>query len=437
MHFAIFSVTDETRTQDNWFADVCRVVRLLARCSALILRYAAPCNLNWTQDEQLLPRFGEAVGRQFLNVGEGGGRRARAPDGAAEGHTVLAVVVCFEPHRPEHEVLPITLARLLRQSGVRALLIDNSESEAGRSYATRMADELGIELIRNESNIGVAAAHNIGLRKALSDGFDYALILDQDSELEEDTITRLVDAHRFLESKDLPVGAVGPAFSDPRSGFSFPFVSLRTLRMQRLEPAPGQAVECDLLISSGCLISARTLRSVGGMDERLFIDFVDIEWCLRARSLGWKLFGVADAHMRHTIGDRILRILGRSIPVHSPARNYYLVRNALLVARKPYLTWRWRAHLAYRIVGQLVLFTVFFPDRPARIRCMVRGFADGLLGRGGRLGAAGPQDAPYRSGPADSGVAADRAGPTSHANTARSKIASLGRPVDSSAPWPH
>ena len=69
------------------------------------------------------------------------------------------------------------------------------------------------------------------------------------------------------------------------------------------------------------------------MREDLFIDWVDIEWCLRAESQGLESYIVPSAIMMHSIGDDTVRVLGRDINLHSDLRNYYMVRNATYLLR--------------------------------------------------------------------------------------------------------
>jgi rhamnosyltransferase len=311
---------------------------------------------------------------------------ALRPQASATGQPapwILAVIVCYEPDR---DALLLLVERLRASPGVRALLVDNSELQSGRASTAAVGRLLGVSCVINSRNLGVAAAQNIGIADALYRDCEFVLLVDQDSIPAEDMIDRLVGAHRQLAADGRRVAAVGPAFEDPRCGVVFPFARLGRLRMQTFVPRAGQAVECDLLISSGCLLSTAALREVGNMDEGLFIDYVDIEWCQRARALGWQVFGVADARMHHTIGERVVRLFGRAIAIHSPVRHYYLMRNALLFARKPYLPSRWRLHLVYRVLGQLVLFGLLIPDRIERLHWMLRGVWDGVRGVVGRLG---------------------------------------------------
>jgi rhamnosyltransferase len=266
------------------------------------------------------------------------------------------------------------------------VIVDNSESEPGIASSAAVGVAYGCHVVRNARNLGVAEAQNIGIRFARSNGGRYALLLDQDSILDKDTLNTLVAEFESLRDRGERVAAVGASHVDPRNNSRYPFVRLRHVRMVKVWPEPGSSAECDMLISSGCLISLEALAEIGEMDGRLFIDYVDFEWCRRAVAKGYKVFAVADAQMHHTIGDHSFRALGRSFNLHGPVRQYYFIRNALLFMRQPYLTFRWRAHLAYRVAGQLALFGLFAPQRLRRTAWMLRGLFDGLRNRGGRLG---------------------------------------------------
>ena len=291
------------------------------------------------------------------------------------------MVVSYEPDR---DMLMQLVERLVGTAEV--LIVDNSESEAGVTSAAAVGRAYGCAVLRNPRNMGVAVAQNLGLRAARLRGFRYALLLDQDSYPEAGTIDVLVRSLESLRASGERVAAVGASHVDPRNGSRYPFVRLRRVRMRKVWPEAGTSIACDMLISSGCLIALDTLDDIGEMDADLFIDYVDFEWCRRAASKGYRVFAVADARMHHTIGDQSFCALGRSFNLHGPLRQYYFIRNALLFMRKPYLSLRWRAHLAYRVGGQLVLFSVFAPERVRRLGWMLRGLVDGLRGRAGRLG---------------------------------------------------
>jgi rhamnosyltransferase len=96
-------------------------------------------------------------------------------------------------------------------------------------------------------------------------------------------------------------------------------------------------INATFVIASGCLIRTEVLKEVGLMNGQLFIDYIDVEWSLRAKHFGFNVFITSRAKMAHTIGDNRVNILGRTISIHNPLRRYYLIRNSFYLLRLPYV----------------------------------------------------------------------------------------------------
>jgi rhamnosyltransferase len=295
---------------------------------------------------------------------------------------VLAVIVC---HEPQLEGLYGLVEKLCTTPKVSVVLVDNSEAQTGVETVAAVALDRNVELVQNGRNLGVAQAQNIGIARARSTGCTHVLLLDQDSALDGVNVERMLAAFWLLRLSGRKIAALGPSVVDPETMLPMDFVRLGRLRMKRLART-NEPVSCDMLISSGCLIAMDALAQVGPMDDGLFIDYVDMEWCTRARSTGYEVVGLPDVTMLHRLGECSMRVAGREVSVHTPTRSYYLVRNALLFARKAHLSWRWRAHLVYRAAGHVALFSMLLPNRVERTKWMLLGGWHGLIGRSGRLG---------------------------------------------------
>jgi rhamnosyltransferase len=316
-------------------------------------------------------------------LGQEGAHGDTAAQASANGLAqVLAVIVC---HEPEFEILDALVAQLRASGKVSVVLIDNSETASGMRLVGTVAARHRVDLVQNGRNLGVAEAQNIGIARAQDAGCTHVLLLDQDSALDAINVDRMLAAFWVLRLSGRRIAALGPSVVDPDTKLPMDFVRLGRLRMKRL-PRTTDPVSCDMLISSGCLIALDALAEVGPMDGALFIDYVDMEWCTRARTAGYEVVGLPDVTMLHRLGECSMRVAGRDISVHSPMRSYYLVRNALLFARKPHLTLRWRVHLIYRAAGHVGLFSVLLPRRVERLRWMLLGAWHGVLGRAGRVG---------------------------------------------------
>ena len=143
-----------------------------------------------------------------------------------------------------------------------------------------------------------------------------------------------------------------------------------------------------MLISSGCLIPLSVIDTIGEMDEDFFIDHIDTDWFLRAKSLGWQSYGVCDAVMEHTLGEKTFRVWWgrwRYLPLHQPFRYYYIYRNSLLLYRRKYPDLFWKQADIIRLVMMFLIFSFFGNQKLSNLRMILRGIKDGIAGKTGPL----------------------------------------------------
>lgn len=289
---------------------------------------------------------------------------------------VWAVVVTYHPD-------PVLLSRLLAALSpqvTRIVVVDNGSGNRD-ALAAVCNCVATVDLVLLDDNTGIARAQNVGLLHGLAAGASQVVLFDQDSLPEVDLVPRLQSALATLTARGARVGAVGANYA---GGRHTPFRRVRGpfIRQCACESAE-QMPRVDFLIASGCLIPAEVLRVVGTMKEELFIDYVDIEWSLRARTAGYVLHGVCSARMQHRPGDSHLSIAGRPVSLHAPLRRYYMFRNALWLYRQGWVPWRWKLADSINLVARFFLYVVAGPTRWQQLQSMLSGLADGL---GGRLG---------------------------------------------------
>lgn len=297
---------------------------------------------------------------------------------------VGAVIVSYRPDLP---ALSRTLDALAPQVE-RVFIVDNGSSAAAVQHLRALVAAAPAELIEFPTNRGIAAAQNAGVAAAQDRGLELVVLFDQDSLPASDLVAQLVAARRGLLARGARVAAVGPQWVDERTGRTGQFYRVRGGRIVGLVPPDAAPVEVDFLIASGTLLSLEAFRAIGPLREDYFIDHVDTEWCARALRAGWKLYGTSAARLTHALGEAGKRVwLGRwrEVALHSPERNYYEVRNTLLLVRSPGIGANWRvAHLT-RLAYVLAFYALLVAPRGRRIRLMARALRDGLTGRAGQL----------------------------------------------------
>lgn len=310
------------------------------------------------------------------------GRLDAAPNISTDNDSVCALVVT---HHPEGKRL-LKVIEALRSQVDRVLIIDNGSNDSTRSRLQGLAKENDCVLLENDKNLGLAAAYNQGIRWANKNRFLHILFLDQDSVSLPSMVRRLLGAIKKLDSDEARIAGVGPVIFDPRLGERRPFVTFSALGVKRRACDPRQSdkeIAADFLISSGMLAKTSVFDLVGTFDEGLFIDNVDLEWCFRASAKGYKCYGICGAELEHHLADKVKCIwLGRSIPIyyHSPVRQYYIMRNRILLYRKQYSPKAWIVQDIPRALFKSIVFSIFSDQRLENIKMMCLGIVHGLQG---------------------------------------------------------
>ncbi len=297
--------------------------------------------------------------------------------------SVCAIFVCYFPN-------PVLLSRAvdaMRPQVGAVIIIDNGADPQVRQWLADEDKRGAITHIVMETNVGVAAGQNSGISWAGQHGFSHVLLMDQDSIAASNMVQRLMGSLTALERSGRKAGAIGPKLQYTTTLKAFHFIRLGlTSNLIHLPPDQSEPVLVDIIISSGSLIPLDVINTVGGMDDSFFIDNVDVEWCFRAASFGFKLYGDVGAVMEHNLGDAVKRfwfLRWRQATVHKPLRLYYMMRNRVRLHNRSYTPLLWAVKDHFRICAKLLIFTIVVPPRRRNFTMMLRGLWDGLLGRGG------------------------------------------------------
>jgi len=234
-----------------------------------------------------------------------------------------------------------TLACLDSLAGLRypnrmVVVVDNG-SEDGSSEAIAAAHS-EVAIIRNEANLGFARACNQGLEQVFAMGAAYALLLNNDTTVDPDMLTRLVAAAQahpaagilaptiyYQERPDLPW------FTGMR--FSRPIYIVRTDRRHQVQAETPTPV--DFVSGCGMLIARRVYEQVGGLDDAYFMYYEDLDYCLRARKAGYEILYVPDAAMWHALS---VSSGGKDAPI----KQYHQIKSSLIFYRRHTRgLWRW------------------------------------------------------------------------------------------------
>lgn len=279
-----------------------------------------------------------------------------------------AAVVLYKPDMAQTE----RLLRSVSQQVDVVTIIDNSPSATAIDL-----DMDNIHYHHFSNNIGVAAAHNVGLRDLITSGCEFAMLLDQDSEINEEFAFRLSSLLVASRQQNRPLVAVGP-----RIICSFSEKTVKP-RVQREVARYDELVCVTQIISSGMMIDLSKVERIGLKDESLFIDGVDHEWCWRAREQNLMVAIADKVEMVHRLGDARSKFAGVTYKVGSPVRLYYQFRNIFLLLRRGYVPNYWKLRNVCVLPIRFFANSLLQERRLERVKFMLCGIWDGLWGATG------------------------------------------------------
>ena len=185
------------------------------------------------------------------------------------------------------------------------IIIDNYPADRSADLASK--HPLKPIVLRNKENLGLSKAVNIGLKKATG---KYILLINPDTLPVSNSIEKLLD----FANETYPLGAVAPKLLNPNgkpqgSVYKFPtiwnaikkdFFGCKNCFGKYLPDNRTQKVE--VAVMAAFLIPSEVIRKVGGLDERFFLYYEDIEYCRRLKRHNLPVYYLPSARVKHVHG---------------------------------------------------------------------------------------------------------------------------------------
>jgi GT2 family glycosyltransferase len=185
------------------------------------------------------------------------------------------------------------------------LLVDNNSADQTIELCTEAVP--GLHVIKNEKNLGFAGGFNVGLTHCLDQGADLIFMVNNDTVVDAQLVSRLVEA----------------AEADPGTGILVPKIFYNDRReviwsagsrYRRFPPAivlrrtktPGDGrfdadEVLDFATTCALLLTRQMLKDTGLLDTNFFFFYDDYDLCIRAREAGYSIRYVPGAHMWHKV----------------------------------------------------------------------------------------------------------------------------------------
>jgi rhamnosyltransferase len=228
-------------------------------------------------------------------------------------------------------------------------------------------------------NLGLATALNAIIKVFMSSASQYLFLFDQDSRISDGYIDGMINEYQSISSLDHSIVCLAPMLIDIK---------------HRSRLATNAILDSSHLINtanptaatSGCLFTQKSFSTVGVMDENLFIDGIDHDWCLRAWMSQCSIHFSTKVTLSHNMGDSFIKYGISLKPIHAnPIRHYYIVRNSIYI-----ILWKsspigWNLLEGFKTIRRVVGYPLLSGKKLLSLRMVVLGILHGILRRMGKL----------------------------------------------------
>lgn len=248
------------------------------------------------------------------------------------------------------------------------IIVDNSPKP---SFSTQNVNSLFYCWLKE--NKGIAYAQNHGINHIIKEGkYSYIMFLDQDSRINKNYIYGMALEYQYLSTIKKNLALLGPLVINQENQKEY-----KSLAKSNLADEYGFIVKKNI-ISSGSCISCNLIEKIGMLNAKLFIDYVDSEWCWRANQLGYICGQTCRFHLLHHIGIKTIKIGNMQDIISSPTRYYYQYRNYLWLLRIGYVPKIWKIKNAIRLICRPFYLPIYSKSISTCYKNMFKGIFDGI-----------------------------------------------------------
>ncbi|MFA5993514.1 MAG: glycosyltransferase family 2 protein [Parcubacteria group bacterium] len=177
------------------------------------------------------------------------------------------------------------------------VVVDNDSTDGSLELAKGCFSRANF--IKNAKNLGYATGNNVGIRFALERMADYVLLLNNDTEVENDFLNKLVEVAESEEK----IGLLSPVIFDGKTKevwFAGGEILWNRMSSQHKKQVPAQDYyESEFITGCSMLVRASVFREIGLLDEDYFLYWEDADFSLRAKKQGFKNVVVSSSWIYH------------------------------------------------------------------------------------------------------------------------------------------
>ena len=279
---------------------------------------------------------------------------------------IAAVIITFNPDDDSLDNI-----KQIKDQFDQVIIVSNSDSQKIQEYCS-ISNPNNTILISNSKNVGLGKALNQGVKRAFSLGFTLCATFDQDTEIHLNFRDEMLKTYNYFFDR-VNIGIISPNYSDG-------------IFIKKAYESKNNFFLINSSVQSGSIFIKKCFDSIGYFREDFFIECIDTEFCLRARSNGFKIISSNTNIMNHGAGEKIIKnLFGRQVVItnHSSDRLYLQYRNFMQTFREYcFKDAAWSFSSVLNMAKKYLLIIIFEKNRIDKSIKILKGSFKGFFHKG-------------------------------------------------------
>ncbi len=253
----------------------------------------------------------------------------------------------------------------------KVFVCDNSPVNNGTIFAKIE----NVEYVFFDKNNGLSVAFNTILKNRSFSNSDYVIFFDQDSYIEKNHISSLIEEYELLEKNFGPIGCVGPVYLNSRNNKIEIPIGKTTLT--------SHSYKVKSVITSSMLCKFENLKKINFWNENIFLDMADWDLCWRLQKANMPCCMTDVSVLYHTLGEKKHNYYIFKVQEWTPLRTYYQIRDSMSLMRENYVPLKFKIRFIFNLTIRPVIYLLFLDKKKSRLHYYYDGIRDFFKGKNG------------------------------------------------------
>tara|TARA_Y100000589_G_C27152267_1_gene629432 strand:+ start:882 stop:1760 length:879 start_codon:yes stop_codon:yes gene_type:complete len=276
-------------------------------------------------------------------------------------------------YRPEKNLIRL-VEKLIKQKSETILFINE-----GNKISDEIISRNLVTYFKPNKNLGIA----VGLNKIITHfkfiNGDYLFTFDQDSDINNNFINDMISLYQKAVKIDNTIITCSPKIKDTK-------FSKKIIPKQEFIKRKNDYEYVKFAITSGTLFVQESFNRIGYMNQSLFIDGVDSDWCERVLLRNFRMIMAENIYLYHKIGYKYINFFGVKKSYHDQdIRVYYIIRNSIYLLLRGSNTYIWKYKELIKTFIRMIAYPILSSTKFSTIFYVLLAIRDALFNNMGKM----------------------------------------------------